>query len=66
VPREGAIIFRDLAGKLEVLHECDKCGRRGEYRIDRLLEQYGPDSAMPELLHELAQCPAGHEQSLSG
>ena len=28
MPREGAIIFRDLVGKLEVLNiECDKCGR---------------------------------------
>src|SRR5215469_12230566 len=35
---------------------CDKCGRRGQYRIDRLLEQYGPDIAMPDLRHELAQC----------
>ena len=34
---------------------CDKCGRRGQYRIDRLLEQYGPDIAMPDLHHELAQ-----------
>jgi hypothetical protein len=28
MPREGATIFRDLVGKLEVLNiECDKCGR---------------------------------------
>jgi hypothetical protein len=27
MPREGAIIFRDLVDKLEVLNiECDKCG----------------------------------------
>jgi hypothetical protein len=27
--RDGAIIFRDLVGKLDVLNvECDKCGRR--------------------------------------
>jgi hypothetical protein len=33
MPREGAIIFRDLLGKLEVLQiECDKRGRRGRYR----------------------------------
>jgi hypothetical protein len=30
VPRDGAIIFRDLVGELTVLCvECDKCGRRG-------------------------------------
>jgi len=30
MPRESAIIFRDLVGKLGVLRiECDKCGRAG-------------------------------------
>jgi hypothetical protein len=30
--REGAIIFRDLVGKLGVLNvECAKCGRKGRY-----------------------------------
>jgi hypothetical protein len=30
MPRDGAIIFRDLVGKLDVLNvERDKCGRRG-------------------------------------
>ena len=42
---------------------CDKCGRRGQYRIDRLLEQYGPDIAMPDLRHELARCP--HRRDMS-
>jgi hypothetical protein len=28
MPRKGAIIFRDLVGKPEMLNvECDKCGR---------------------------------------
>jgi hypothetical protein len=36
---------------------CGKCGRRAQYRIDRLLEQYGSEIAMPDLRHELAQCP---------
>src|SRR6516225_5778773 len=42
---------------------CDKCGRRGQYRIDRLLEQYCPDIAMPDLRHELAQCPPRRDMS---
>jgi hypothetical protein len=30
MPRDGAIIFRDIIGKLAVLGiECDKCGRAG-------------------------------------
>ena len=47
MPRDGAIIFRDLVGKLEVLNiECDKCGRRGLYRFDRLIERYGIDAKL--------------------
>src|SRR6516225_3253220 len=42
---------------------CDKCGRRGQYRLDRLIEQYGPDIALPDLRHELAQCP--HRRDMS-
>jgi hypothetical protein len=42
---------------------CDKCGRRGQYRTHGLLEQYGPDIAMPDLRHELAQCP--HRRDMS-
>jgi hypothetical protein len=43
--REGAVIFRDLVGKLEMLNvECEKCGRRGRYRLDRPIERYGIDA----------------------
>ena len=43
MPREGAIIFRDLVGKLDVLNiECEKCSRRGRYRLDRLVEHKFP------------------------
>jgi hypothetical protein len=39
MPREGAIIFRDLIGKLDVLTvECDKCGRFGRCHLDGLIE----------------------------
>jgi hypothetical protein len=59
MPREGAIIFRDLVGKLEVLNvECDKCGRRGRYRLDRLIERYGIDAKLFEWSDEItADCP---------
>ena len=26
---------------------CAACGRRGQYRIDRLLERFGPDMTLP-------------------
>jgi hypothetical protein len=38
-------------------HGCWSYGRAGQHRIDRLLERYGPEIAMPDLRHELAQCP---------
>jgi hypothetical protein len=52
MPREGAIIFRDLVGSVE----CEKCGRRGRYRLDRLIEQYGIDAKLFEWEPE-ADCP---------
>jgi hypothetical protein len=34
MPRDGAIIFGDLIGKLDVLRvECAKCGRAGQYEL---------------------------------
>jgi hypothetical protein len=38
MPREGATIFWDIVGQLAVLRaECNKCGRRGPYRLHRLI-----------------------------
>ena len=65
MPRDGAIIFRDLVGKLEVLNlECDKCGRRGRYRVDRLIEQqYGLDAKLFDWEPE-ADCPRKRSRNL--
>jgi len=42
MPRDGAIVFGDLIGKLDVLRiECPKCGRSGRYRLADLLMRYG-------------------------
>ena len=42
MPRDGAIIFGDLIGKLDLLRiECPKCGRSGRYRLADLLMRYG-------------------------
>jgi hypothetical protein len=36
MPRDGAIIFGDLIGKLDLLRvECPKCGRTGRYQRGR-------------------------------
>jgi hypothetical protein len=53
----GSFSLAEAAAKLNMLRlACDKCGRRGQYSIDRLLQRYGPDIALPDLRHELAQC----------
>jgi hypothetical protein len=43
--------------------ECEPCGRRGRYKVARLMEQYG-DAKLPDLLQELAQCQKARSQSI--
>ena len=58
-PRDGAIIFSDLTGKLDVLRvSCEKCGRDGCYGLNRLIEKRGRDAKLVDWLDELtAECP---------
>jgi hypothetical protein len=42
MPHDGAIIFSDLIGKLDLLRvECAKCGRSDRYRLADLTTRYG-------------------------
>jgi predicted nucleic acid-binding Zn ribbon protein len=60
----GAIIFRDLVGKLDVPNvECDKCGRRGRYHVHRLVERYGIDAKLFDWSD--ADCPRKQARSLN-
>jgi hypothetical protein len=44
MPRDGAIIFSDLIGQLDLLRvECPKCGRNCRYRLADLIMRYGRD-----------------------
>ena len=36
--------------------ECQRCGRSGSSRRDRLLGRFGPDAALPDVLMALATC----------
>jgi hypothetical protein len=64
MPRDGAIIFGDLLGKLEVA--CEKCGRKGRYAVARLIEQRGRDAKVIDLLAEItADCPKKQAGDLS-
>jgi hypothetical protein len=59
MPRDSAIIFNDLIGKLDALRvACTKCGRAGCYRLDRLIEDGGRDAKIVDWLDEITtDCP---------
>ena len=59
VPRDGAIIFSDLIGKLDLIRvACDKCSRAGRYRVQHLVEERGRNAKLINWLDELtADCP---------
>ena len=59
MPRDGAIIFSDLIGKLDMLRvACPKCGRDGSYLLSRLIEKRGRDAKLIDWLDELTtECP---------
>lgn len=58
MPRDGAIIFADLIGKLVLNVACEKCGRAGHYSLRRLIDGRGRDAKVIDWLDELtADCP---------
>ena len=59
MPRDGATIFGDLIGKLDILRvSCDKCGRNGRYRLSRLIQDRGRDAKVTDWLDQItADCP---------
>jgi hypothetical protein len=59
MPRDGAIIFSDLIGKLDVLRVvCSRCERGGAYRLERLILSRGREAKIIDWLDELtANCP---------
>jgi hypothetical protein len=60
----GSYSLGDAAAKLRMIRlTCPKCHRAGQYRVDRLIEKYGPNIAMPDLRHELDDCPRPHDMS---
>jgi hypothetical protein len=44
--RDGAVIFGDLIGKLDVLYvHCPKCSRAGRYWVQHLIEERGANGS---------------------
>lgn len=67
MPRDGAIIFSDLIGKLDLLRvRCDKCERDGCYGLSRLIAKRGRDGKVIDWLDELtADCPKKQARKLN-
>jgi hypothetical protein len=56
MPRHGAYIVAELPEGLTEI-ACTKCGRRGRYKRETLLDRFGPNKALPDVLIALANCP---------
>jgi hypothetical protein len=65
--KDGALQFRDIAGKLTMLRvECEKCGRRGQYQVDKLIARYGLDAKLFDFSEEITKdCPRKIENKLN-
>jgi hypothetical protein len=42
---------------------CERCGRAGRYGRAGLIERFGADIALPDLLRRLADCDRAHDMS---
>ena len=45
----GSLQLREYPGDIVRL-SCEKCGRSGQYRKQKLIERYGADMRLPDLL----------------
>ena len=55
MPRSGSHTLDEFS--LPVVRiACEACGRAGSYRLEGLIERYGGDIALPDLLLALAKC----------
>ena len=53
--RDGSMILSDVRGPTLTI-VCEPCGRRGRYKVERLMTEHG-DAKLTELLVTLADCP---------
>jgi len=59
MPASGAHILSDFEGKFDALtFVCSKCDRRGRYNLATLIDRFGADATVPNVLAEIsADCP---------
>ena len=55
MPRDGAITFADLIGRMDVVYvHCGKCGRAGRYHLQQLIDERGRDARVIDWLDEMS------------
>ena len=52
---KGSLSISEYPGDIIRL-SCEKCGRSGQYRKQKLIERHGADIRLPDLRQEIAQC----------
>ena len=64
MPRDGSLTLSDVRGPtLTVV--CEPCGKRGRFNVAKLIEQYGTDAKLTDLLAVLAEnCPKARSLSV--
>lgn len=55
MPKDGSYRLHEFPLPMVELG-CDKCGRSGRLRKDRLIEEFGADASLPDLRMKLAKC----------
>jgi len=58
----GSLQLRDYPGDMVRL-SCEKCGRSGQYRKQKLIERYGADMRLPDLREEIATVRASGQNA---
>ena len=59
MPRSGVVTLGEIAETLTMLTvQCDRCGRRGRYRVDKLIAKYGAGASVTPFQNDLTKdCP---------
>ena len=45
--------------------QCDECGRIGRYRRQTLIDRFGADTPMPDILSDITDCQRNDRLSVS-
>jgi hypothetical protein len=56
--KPGSVSLAEVASRTTHIElACTRCDRRGRYRLDGLIQRFGPDFGMTALPGELVDCP---------